>query len=426
MNSLRTLPRSAGNWEVGEIAAPGGIDGVRSLVLVVEADTGLVRLVTAVATEESVEAHVRGAFERPATGTTPARPRALVVRDAMLLQELGPLLTEAGVPGVLARELPAVDEVTASLLNSLGGPPAPGITVDIGGWRQSLDTLVRLAPWTQIGDDVEFTFAGGGLDGALAVVLGNARQIRGIVLYPSRVDHARFVDHATSGEMPDGPAWVLHVEPANDLSAEERKACAGVGLALPDGDYPRLFGMQDAAFHSLDPSDQRRFRLALDAVNALCAANLGALAAGARASTTLRHANVSVNVNGETGEVLHALVQSDCAYSSGTTALTRAGVRREYTSLLLKLRKKEALALAAALSPITRITLRRGEIVAHDTDGILGCLVPAGAECESLVESFEQGDDVLLVLAAGGSTRPTVRAGDVVWSTVVRFEREDR
>ncbi|MDP2305844.1 MAG: hypothetical protein Q8P18_07430 [Pseudomonadota bacterium] len=73
-----------------------------------------------------------------------------------------------------------------------------------------------------------------------------------------------------------------------------------------------------------------------------------------------------------------------------------------------------------------RTPLHRGELVAHASDGILGCLVPAGAECESLVEGWVQGEEVMLVLSAGGASRPTLRVQDLVWNRVVRFEREGR
>lgn len=423
MASLRSLPQSHRTWEIAELPAP--VAEARAILLVVETDTGLVRATAVVSLHERVDAHVRQAFTHPAAGTA-ARPRAVIARDPVLLGELGPLLEEAGVRGVFATELPTFDEVATSLLASFGGPPAPGIRVDLGAWRQSLDACLACAPWTHLADDVVFSFRGGGLDGTVAVVIGNGGELRGLVLYPSRTEHARFLRASESRDFSDTRAWTLHIEPTGEVAADERAACAKVGLALAGGDYPRLYALDAGAFETLDDDEQRRFRLALDAVIACCSGRKELIASGRSVSATFRRGGLVVEVRAEPPEPpLHLLLQANCGILTGQMARTaEGGPRVVYPALVLKLQKKDAQKLAAQLGSVDRLVLRRGELIAATGLGTLGRLVSAHVDAEGQVATWKHGEDVLLAVSAGGSTRASLRPEDILWSRVARFERD--
>jgi hypothetical protein len=284
--TLRSLPRIDATWEIGEITAP--MEGVRSIFIVVESPADTVRLVTVIAAGGSAGPLLRAAMEAPMGEGKPGRPTDVMCRDAGLLADVRTVLQEADVRGTIVGSLPVLDRVMERLSAPTSPNPAPGITVDVGGWRQTLDTLLGLAPWTVLDDQVRFTYTGAGLDGAVGVLLGHTGAIFGFSLYDSVADLDRFLASAASPTLPDIHAAVLHIEPAADLSASEVDDCVQVGLELGKGQFPRVFGLVAQGVTLLDDAAQRRLRLAVEAVLAVSTGKLQSIARGDEVSTRIR------------------------------------------------------------------------------------------------------------------------------------------
>lgn len=426
MGALGTLPSRSETWEAGMLRGAFEVEGVEleGVILVVEAESNRVRLVTAVQRGEDVARVARTAFEAPAEGTQPGRPRRFHCADPELLRRLGPLLAEARTKGALS-ETPAVDEAVASLLHSFGAPRAPGITVDVGAWRAVLDRLVATAPWRMLPDSVEFAFEGGALDGAVAVVLGLAEQVYGVALYPTRRDLLTFRRVMRSPSALEKVRCVtVHLEPASELTAGERRAC--VGLALAGGLYPRVYAMEGGAARPAGPPEQAALRKAVEGVLAACDGRLAALAQGQRAEARVSGGVVRVGRHGSAGRAATPLAQE-----GAIVLMTMAPNPREAAlpTLVLKFRKAEAERVAFELGAVAGLELR------HGADGLVIragystsetrdlATLPAGELTDAILRHFG-ASRAWLVVAGGGTTR-TVRERDLVRVVQVGVRRTE-
>lgn len=271
-----------------------GPDG-RAVLVVVTSPGCTVRLLTPFAEGRSAELLVRAAMESPMGGGAPERPKRVLCRDRALLGQLRPLLAEADVEGKLVESLQILDELGRRFAD-FRPDAAPGITTDLGGWRQTLDALLALAPWTVLDDTVHFTFVGGGLDGSVGILLGNSGEIFGFSLYASLGDLVRFLASAGTQRLPDCTASVLYYEEDDALAPGEVEACQRLGLALATGLCPRVFGLESSDVGPLDEVAQRRLRLAIEGVIAVSTGKLQSIARGDEVSIRIRRAEGVVEV----------------------------------------------------------------------------------------------------------------------------------
>lgn len=285
---LGKLARTEDVWEAGMVYGPTPVDGAEliGLLVVVERGSGLIRVASAVTRSEPVSVVFRTAFLAPADPARPGRPQKVVVDDPRLLPQLATVLTEAQVPAS-AGGTAALDDAIARLLNAAGAPLAPGIDRDLATWRTALAALIRVAPWSVLSEAVEFTFVGGGLDDAVALVMGSGGKIPGIVLYATFDDLAVYRERA--GEGPRAPRSSLHVmfEPRAGLTDDEYDRCLRVGLQFPPGLYPRVYSSDGNTFRIATADEQDQLLRAVRGVTALCVREQARLAGGEELSETV-------------------------------------------------------------------------------------------------------------------------------------------
>ncbi len=277
--SLKKLDRSEDVWEAGMIYAPADMQGTLGvgILIVVERDSGVIRLASEVDRVESIPAVFRLAFLRPGPPALPSRPQRVVFDDPVLQARMVDVFAEADVFSIASQETAALDDAIARLLNNAGAPPAPGIDRDVPRWRIALSAFIRAAPWERLPDAAEFIFTGGGLDAAVAVVRGHG-TIPGIVLFPTRRDR----EEAARSQPERTLLSSLHVmiEPRSDMSADEADRCLRLALHFPPGLYPRVYANSKGAFSVPTAGEQDRLLYTLKAITALCERHPARLIAG--------------------------------------------------------------------------------------------------------------------------------------------------
>jgi len=216
---------STGIWEVDLVATPevqveeGEVDGV---FLVVEADSGLVRLVDVLAPGAELGHRLLRAAATPMAGE--AGPPVEVRVRAAMAQALRGATEELGAALQLVRSLPAVDQAAASLVAFLSQGPQqvgePQTVHDAEVWRPLLVGLVDAAPWEVVSGDTVFQFQGGALDGRVAQLIGGGGVQRGLAVFDSEADlEATFL--TADGGPPSFRAMAIHVDPTADFGEGE-------------------------------------------------------------------------------------------------------------------------------------------------------------------------------------------------------------
>ncbi len=439
---LSNLPLLPAAWEIALFPAPFEVEGevLRAGVIVAEADTKHLRLLAPVPVGAPLHEVLREAFTRPAKPTQAGRPSGVRVSSPDLLAELRPLLQEAGVIGSVVDSLPAVTEALAALLTSMGGPVAPGLTTDLPRWREVLRELAVLAPWRRLRDDVRFLLpSDGGGEPSVAVIIGGRGENRGVVVYPSigaLDDHYAVMG---TGEMGQLDMVALLMEPAEELSQDERAACVRASLVFSTSEprvgrlHAKAYVARAAAIRAPDLGEQRSLLRAVQAVVEVCRVHLGALAAGEaqaqivagcgpveiRAGRGVRPSGLAPNE-----KVPPYFTAHDLRLILSTVSLPRGATGPRLRQLTFKMSKAHALAIAPFLAEVRAVRVISGggwsvgvaELRDGDswsiTDRMLG-------EAGAVLERYLEGPEVVLAIAAGGAARPNWRQQDVVASVVV-------
>lgn len=309
LTRLSALPILPGVWEIALFPAPFEVEGVvlRAGVIVAEADTKHLRMLAPLPAGAPLVEVLREAFTGPAKPTRAGRPSGVRVSSPELLVELRPLLQEAGVIGAVTDQLPAITEAMASLLTSMGGPVAPGLTADLPIWREALRELAALAPWTRLGDDVNFLLSDGGGEPRVAVIIGRRGENRGIVVYPSIAGLDQHRALKGTGQIGQLDMIALLMEPSEELSAGERAACKRAHLIFPTRErgigplHGKAYVARAGGFRAPDLDEQRALLRAVHAVVALCRTDLGPLADGEPRRRTVDGFGEPVAVHGGRG-----------------------------------------------------------------------------------------------------------------------------
>ena len=432
--ALAHLPTSTQRWEVGLIDIPIEIQGVdtEGLLLVVEQDTGNVRMAGPIVRGEDLWSVLGPALLSPAPPCTPLLPRALCTTPALtarLRRETEG--TELRVE--TAARLPQAERAFDAVVRHVHPLQIPETARDQPLWAQTLSLLCQVAPWRELPDRLLFRFEGEApeLASAVAVVLGLAGEQEGVVLYSSIEDFER-AQHSAIAPIPEAPridALCLYLDPLDTLEPTERDQVRAQGLALPGGRAPRLLGLHGGSPVAPTEREQQVLLAAIEALVRLCLTDLKRLRTEARSATLstclgrvivrsqplapARPAQSSPPPGSLASNVAHAVI------------LTRVRITHEdrpsedLEAVVLKMAKRDAQKLAPRIArtdavvvearePGVRLTLFEGtrEI------GVL-CEVPAEPEH---VRRLAASPTLSVCVSGGGPKRHRVRDQDIVLS----------
>jgi hypothetical protein len=402
--AIGRLKQVDGDWEVGfqvNAAHLAGGDMV-SLLVVLDAATGAPRLVAPVVAGGLAEA-LAEAFLQPMPPHQRGRPRRLLCGDDALAAALR---AELGRDVVVERvaAVPGVDEAFRQIL---GPPPveAPGVDVELAAWAAVVPAFAAAAPWRFMDDSVTLRFSGPAWRDAVGVVIGQAGEQRGLALYANAADLERA---RGEGVVPD--ALVLFLDPPDELGLQDQAACARKGFDGPL--LPRVVAIRDGLPHAASEAEQRLLLAAAQCVVALAGPNPAALVGGAPmrpVSTCLGEIVAGVMVDRDR-DVPPLTGATHTAWWMMKRVTPRAAPR---LTLVIKLARREAVALGRRLAGADRVTMRRAEVVVWRGDEPLGwCALP-----DSDLQLAQVGR-LALIVSAGGAQRARIDVDDFV------FERE--
>lgn len=437
------LPPLGDTWEVALVASPFEVEDVEiiGLMLVAEAESGLVRLATPLTHTDEIRDQLIRACREPVAGTRPGRPARIHCVDLDLMARLHDVSRMMDIELVHVDALPTVREAETAL-RSASGLPAPGMTQDFDAWRIVLGELAAVAPWRSLHEDTLFTFRGGPLDEAVALVIGSGGESLGVVLYDSFDAYERFVQASTRVAV-DLPGLrsvgclAVHLERSEDLTEADVVACTQLGLALPGGRYPRIVALEEGETGPCLPEEQRALLAAVEGVTALCMRDLSRIASGDVATMTLNSSTgwrlevTATPAPDSTDDVFPSLVEADHTVVCGRIELQ--GDAAGHPCMVFKLRKADALRLARQCSEVTAIELFGDPeaglaLIACDRDGPVGQLVsyPPGPEATAIGEHLASRNAVYLAISAGGPKRAGIRVEDFVYAETLPTRGRDR
>jgi len=415
---VKDLPQY-GEWEVALVDVPGmSVKNVElaGVLLVVSRDDGMVLGATAVPTTEDLSGTLLGVALEPARPSSSHRPAVLwCYREAM-----GAFASAAVAFGAQIRaapSLPDLEEARDALVDRFGGVDV--VPRDPKPWVDRVRALVDAAPWRALSDQTMFVVVQGpeAMMGRAAMVLGNAGEQYGIVMYPSLEHVDRMLDALDDEDAGDAfEGWCAHLDAVDELDPDTRKALQAAGLVR--GDFALVtFAVERGLARALDDEEHAQLRAVTDGILAAWG-DIGA------DLETLFHAQPDVET--ELGPI---------------SLLVRPGTVLELPDLLegirhrllfdwddagetlprmtVKATKKDAQTLARRLGEVDGIALgepvgggEREILVFHrgEPAGRLG----TGPDRDELWDEMFADGELELVLAGGGSTRSVVKNSDVV------------
>ncbi len=433
---LSTLPILPDAWEIALFPAPPVVDGmsVRGTLLVVESKSRRLRLAAPVPSAGSIGDAMRPAFLSPHPGCQPGRPGGVRFYDPALQAGIAALMAEAGVIAARVTSLPAVTAALAELVAEAGGPRAPGLSHDLDEWRAALREFTTLGPWKRIGDDVRFTFRGGGLDGQVATVIGRGGQDRGLVLYGSWADLDAYRSRRPGSEIESLAMLTILLEPPEELTPAERAACTQARLVFGGRLHAKAYSTRDGRFAPPNAAEQTVLRTAVQAVGALCATDLLALGQGATRKRAVRLPAGEVEV--EAGCALRAPIPPSTPLFETSHRLRFVTLPRSAgegpgsrIAMVYQMRKPEALAaiplISRARAVIVSGTPHRGLDVLVALDGGQRRVIFSGERgaFASDIERCLSGADLYLCVASGGASRVNLYQEDVLGQVIVPLRR---
>lgn len=426
--ALKRLPTSSSRWEfllIGEAAGSADAD-IEGMLLVVERDTSNVRYASQLHAGQSLWPILQSVLCDPFEPCQPAKPRLITCSDpdlaSRLRKELGKLVREVRVE----RELPVAREVAQDLFGGVASPKGIGLDRDLPDWAHVLRALVKDAPWRTLDDDVVFAFSGPKeLSGKLATVLGLSGVQRGVTVFPDHLfyDSFRLFMELDGGmESPRGRPLNLFLEPRSDMSPDLIEQCQSSGLLIDDLGA-RALSVSFDGLSALSASEQRQLLAAVQAVQATYAAHGPSLKVSVR----------SHNVRTVLGEVHVQTCPSWSGRPDGLAGKGHMAMPIDFTDehgqvqtpFLIKLAKRDAMALALKLAYVDELRLEPGaagvNVFAVQDGQDLGLLtvLENPAACQAIVHR-ERG---VLWVAAGGAKRMSLHRSDVLLEREVRFDR---
>lgn len=435
------MPRHT--WEVF-CHAPSAFAGVpdgHTILLVYDAQFDLVRATDVFGDEPPVAsclataaAHGGGWPERIRCG------RALVpaVKEAVREHRV---TVYADTPSPAFRRL--VEHLEASLerRQAEGGIHAPHAHAD--AWREAIAELQQERPWEVLGEEVHFHFAGGPeeLEEALAMVLGQAGEQQGLVVYPSLQDYALFVGGSTLGVMEGLPytVWCAHLDPMADFDPATQDEFRRKGLVFGDQAL-LLFQLDGGEAHRLHPADEEALLVALQATLGMWRRHGGRLV-GTTTTERIDGLGGSVEVTAEpapeppdpTDRMTVGLGAQGHTYHALLDRPHQVMVRPEQEdappALLFKMAKRDATRLVRELQDIEAV-----QFVALPDERMALFLhfPPLGLELltvldlpDDLLAPLVSATEIEIAVAAGGAKRTTLRRRDFLWLECVPVDHGD-
>ncbi len=431
------LPISTQPWEVDIFDAPVAVEGedLEGLLIVAEAATGQIRLAVPLRRGERLAAHLHAALFAPVGELVPMRPRVVHCRNKATQRRVAEAWGHLGIEVHAVGALPAIDAATRAMTEALGGTDGvPGITDDVPAWRKALSRLVGVAPWEALNDGVTFRFEGGpkGLAEGVGILIGLAGEQEGVVLFTSEEAYRTFCARLGHGDaMMHTEALTLHLYPSSEVSVPERAACVEQGLALPGDRFPCVFLLDHGAAVPLSESRQAILLTAVEAICGLCEIDPEAPASrdcSARVAT--RHGAVVVRSH-PTRRLAAPRERPLAQRYSHTLALTEIIDRsvptpRTEPALVVKLAKRDAVALASQLTHVDRLVVSSSEDETTFSVGVgSNRLVPLAAVPrvpDAQLRATWKGERAWIVVNAGGAKRTTVRVDDAIFARAVSLE----
>ncbi len=429
MPSLKSLPRR-GAWEIDLIEAPAvRIEGedLRGFLLVAEREGGAVRHAAPVLAGEDLAFAVSQAASSPAQPLSPSRPEVIHCRP-QLRKELRRIARLMGARLDATDELLVAEEAAESLLQHFSSAPVC-LPACPAPWRPLIERFHRAAPWRALPDRVCFHFPAGcaALRDAVAIVLGQAGEQLGLVVYPTQRDHQRFLEMAYAQEGPTAgawEAWAIHLDPLEDLPAAQRDACVGSGLTV-GGLGLLLLVIEGDGARPMTEAEEEACMVALQ----------GVLAAYERHGPQL-HSEPSiteVSIGSATLTVFSTPEEGDLLVEDEPPLLRdphqlMLGELEGEPALLVKLAKRDAQRLVRELEGVDALSL--------DSSGPeVGILVWVGELCLGALSQAAFGPGAWawwqergagrLVVSAGGARRRGIRPGDILEVFEVEFLEPD-
>lgn len=254
--------------------------GMTGVLVVVETGNHRCRLCAPVFAYDSPGAVFRGALVNPEPGTEPGRPMEVRVADDGLLEELASVLREASVPASVSQSLPSIVAYLAEAMAAAGGPQAPGLSEPLAAWRTVLNEFANMAPWKQVANNLCFRFSGGALDGRLAIIIGNAGEDRGLILFATESAYKANVSRVPGTGLSGISFITVKMEPSGELTPAERAACLRERLVFGGGLHAKAYTAHESVFRAPNAEEQRVLLLAVQAVVAICRMHMAAIAKG--------------------------------------------------------------------------------------------------------------------------------------------------
>lgn len=411
VRALQHLPTSLDAWEVALLELPATIDGVETegLLLVAEQGTGLIRSASPQIVGEPLWTGLGSAFLSPPNPCSPARTQQLLCTDPQLLARLESELEGLDIRLRLVLETPAIDEIMAEMAEHFSPLPVPGITHDHSAWAAVLEAFVQQKPWQRVGDDVLFTFIGAaGLAGHVAVVLGEAGEQIGVVLYPSMDDYLGFLDASLQGDLDaleKVEAANLYLDPPDEFDEEDLASCREAGLVTSIGLFPRLLVLAGGRPFAANETAQQSLLAALQAITTL-SEQVGEDLGRGPVTGIARTVQGIVRVDAAPYEPTFPILY-DRDYALATLDLPWQD--RTLPTLVLKLRKRDAERLINDLEGLDAMWLTsEGDtqtVWAVHNSTPFGILLHNDQTGLDLARVFA-GPTALLCVSAGGPKRP--------------------
>lgn len=426
------LPQSSA-WEIDLVSMPSIVVQdvqLAGMLLVVDREGGLVRAGEPIPVGTEIEDIVLRAVAAPLPPNQPARPTEICCRPA-LESALSPLAAALGATLVVLDELPLIDDVAKGMLGHLQSTPRM-LPRDPDAWRPTVAALAMARPWEHLDEAAHFRFSGGSpaLDGAVGVLLGQAVEQRGVMVFPTIETYTFFRENAW-GRATTPPRswrfWCVHLDPVEGLQAPLLEETQRLGL-VHGGLALRLFVLTGEGPRAMSESEETACLGAFQGIASAWTAYGKALEPGGPVRDvpvvggTLRvEAVAEAEINEEEPLLL------DIEHKLIFTSSNLDGQPRP--TLVLKMAKRNAEKLAALTTAVDAISL------VSRTAGTVDVVAWAGTERVGvLTRLIDQAEPWLdwrtmgggaLTLVGGGATRSKLRRRDVVNVKLVAFRDFD-
>lgn len=417
-----------GEWEVDLVDVPQlRIQGedLQGMLVAVDRETGVVRCAVPVVANTDVTTELFNAAMEPVAGAEPGRPEVIWCRPSLMPRIANAAMVfDARLRAASA--LPGIDEMVESLVEHLVDAPDL-VPLNPRSWVETFRLWCETPPWQVLTDETYFVFDEGhpSLLGRVAIVIGCHGEQRGLVLFRDEPAYETFRRASQNGPSPELlklDMLCAHFELEEELVPTAVEELRQVGLVH------RGLALVSFANHAAGPAS-----LTSDE-ETICIAALQAVYAGfAEHGAALEFEAIQLGaIPTRLGPVSVVSSPGEGGGMVAPTDLLEGRPHQYYCAqegtpdLVIKLSKRDALALARDLEEVDGITLEGGNArhnelwLWSDEHGLVGALydVPHHPVWERWAD--EGGGD--LVVSAGGAKRKGVRNKDIVWSGWVEFE----